>query len=456
MRDWSGKRVVIMGLARQGQALIRFFIQQGADVTVNDRKTETELHHTLADLADLPLKYVLGSHPQSLLDGTDALFISAGIPVDLPLVQQAQVRGIEISNDSQLFLERCPARVIGITGSAGKSTTTTLVGRMAVAAQNASTRVWMGGNIGHPLLQDLELIQAQDLVVMELSSFQLEIMSHSPQVAALLNISPNHLDRHHTMAAYQAAKARILQFQNADDSAVLGLDNERTASLKKDVRGHLIGFGRGEHAQDGVYIRGTRLELQKQGCSQPVYALAELELRGAHNQLNAAAACAIAFAAGLDMAAMQQGLQGFRGIPHRLEFVRHLAGADWYNDSMSTAPERSIVAIEAFDETLVLLAGGRDKDLPWQDFARLVSARVDHLILFGEAAELIQEAVLQQKSTRSMQVSLVPDLGEAVQAARAVVKAGDVVLLSPGGTSFDEYEDFAARGDAFKEMVLQL
>jgi len=459
MADLAGKRVVVVGLARQGKALARYLTQQGAHVTVTDLKPASALAQALDELQGLRVDFALGGHPPTLLEGTDLVCLSGGVPADLPLAQQARQRGLTVTNDSQIFVNASPAPTIGITGSAGKTTTTALVGRMAeLQAQASGVRAWIGGNIGRPMLEDLGLIQPHDFVVMELSSFQLEVMSSSPNVAAVLNLTPNHLDRHKTMAAYTEAKARILMAQQPGDAAVLGHDDPGAWALRERVRSALWSFG-GEEPPSGrgASFGGGRVVLHDGGRPQDVCPVGEVQLRGEHNLQNVAAACAIAAAAGISIDCMRRAIQGFRGVEHRLEFVRRVLGADWYNDSIATAPERALAALRSFSEPIVLLAGGRDKDLPWEAWAEEVTRRVDHLILFGEAAPKIA-AALQPFGGRSrpMTTDVCAGLEQAVQAAARRAETGDVVLLSPGGTSFDAFADFSERGDRFRALVMDL
>ena len=452
MGSWEGMRVVVLGLARQGKALTRYLAEHGAEVIVSDLKREDEL--PLDELSDLNLQFELGDHPQALLEEADLLCLSGGIPADLPLAQQARLQGIRVANDSQLFLEHCPAPVMGITGSAGKTTTTELLGRMARAAVGKNGRsAWVGGNIGQPLISDLDDISASDLVVMELSSFQLELMTSSPQIGAVLNLTPNHLDRHRTMEAYSAAKANILNFQLETDTAVLGREDEGAWGLRNYVQGRMIGFGVRPFDGEGTYIEGGEVRLQLDGAEGRLFPVEAISLRGPHNLLNVLAACAIAGAAGIEPEAMLAGVEGFTGVEHRLEYVRSFDGADWYNDSIATAPERSVAAIRSFGEPIVLLAGGRDKDLDWSELIALIRQRVDHLVLFGECAPMIERLLEESPGERPYTLATVEGLVLAVEAAAEVSQEGDVVLLAPGGTSFDEFTDFAARGVRFKELV---
>jgi UDP-N-acetylmuramoylalanine--D-glutamate ligase len=457
MKDWNGKRVLILGAARQGLALARWLALHGARVTLSDTRGTEELRLARESLAEVPIDWALGGHPLTLLDSTDVLCLSGGVPLTLPIVEEAVKRGIPLSNDSQIFMEAVPCRTIGITGSAGKTTTTTLVGRMAKNAYGE--KAYVGGNIGDPLINYVDKMQADDLAILELSSFQLDQMTISPNVAAILNITPNHLDRHGTMEAYSAAKARLLEFQSQQDIAVLGRDDKGAWGLRNQVRGKLYTFSLREldEGLNGTYLQDGLLHLRDGDIYMPLMLQEKVLLRGDHNVSNVLAAFAIGQAAGLPLDAMLEGVEGFRGVPHRLELVRELRGVHWYNDSMASAPERSLAAIRSFEEPIVLLLGGRDKNLPWEDLMRLVSERVDHVVLFGEAAEKIRKTV-ERLGLREKRFTLAQadGLHEAVLQAAAVAEAGDVVLLSPGGTSFDQFKDFAERGERFREWVQEL
>jgi len=464
----AGKRVVILGLARQGTALARFLVHAGAEVTISDLQDETALTDRLAELAGLPIRYVLGEHPLNLLDRADLLCLSGGVPVDVPIVVEAQQRGIPLSNDAQLFLERCPAPVIGITGSAGKTTTTALVGEMC---RVAGLPTWVGGNIGNPLIADLGQIGPGDWVVMELSSFQLEIMTVSPHVAAVLNITPNHLDRHKTMEAYVAAKRNIVACQGPEDFALLGYDDANARALALETPAHLLWFSGGAEVEEGAFKTNGELTLRLGGRDRVICRASEVRLLGRHNLLNVLAACVLAGLAGVPPEAMRRVATTFTGVEHRLELVRELNGVRWYDDSIATAPERSLAALRSFEEPIVLLAGGRDKKLPWDEFADETVRRVRQLITFGEAGPMIARVVEErmgrgageqgsrgagEQRGRLEGITLVGTLEEAVEAAARLARPGEVVLLSPGGTSFDAFRDFAERGDRFKELVRTL
>ena len=457
MRNWTGTRVVILGAARQGVALARWLVNHGAAVTLSDKRTEAELASAHTALGGLPVKWAAGGHPLELLDQADLLALSGGVPTTLPIVGEAARRGIQLSNDTQIFMEAVPCRTVGITGSAGKTTTTTLVGQMAKLAFGSTA--FVGGNIGDPLINYVDEMKTDDLAILEISSFQLEQMTISPNIAAILNITPNHLDRHGTMEAYTAAKARILDFQSNRDIAVLGCDDAGAWDLHSRARGKLFTFSLNELPGDldGTWLHDGLLSLRDGFAYMPLMLREKIQLRGNHNVSNVLAAFAIGHAAGLPLDAMLTAAEEFRGVPHRLELVRELHGVRWYNDSIATAPERAMAGIHAFDEPIVLLLGGRDKDLPWEDLAGLIHGRVDHVVLFGEAAEKIEKAVTASRSEkRPYTLARVSRLHEAVHKAAEVAEAGDVVLLSPGGTSYDEFKDFEERGEKFRAWVQEL
>ncbi len=455
--NWNGKHVLILGAARQGLALARWLSLHGAHVTLSDMRSADELRLVRESLAEVQIDWALGGHPLELLDKTDVLCPSGGVPLTLPIAVEAVSRGIPLSNDSQIFMEVVPCKTIGITGSAGKTTTTTLVGRMAKNVHG--DKAYIGGNIGDPLINYVDNMKPDDVAILELSSFQLDQMTISPDIAVILNITPNHLDRHGTMEAYIAAKAHILEFQSKDDVAILGHDDNCAWNLRDKVHGKLLTFSLSDldKGSNGTYLHEGLLNLRDGNAYMPLILREKIFLRGDQNVSNALAAFAIGHAAGFPLDAMLEAVEDFHGVPHRLELVRELRGVRWYNDSTATAPERSIAAIRAFDEPIVLMLGGRDKDLPWEDLMRLVSQRVDHLVLFGEAAEKIQKTVNSLGlSEKRFTVTCAAGLHEAVLKAAEVAESGDVVLLSPGGTSFDEFKDFAERGERFKLWVQEL
>ena len=471
MKNWTNTHVLILGAARQGLALARWLSRHGSHVTLSDSRSLDELASARASLADTNVEWAAGGHPLELLNKTDVLCLSGGVPLTLPIVQEAVKRGIPLSNDTQIFMEVAPCKTIGITGSAVKTTTTTLVGKMAETDYGRQTdnrenlpstvhrpRSFVGGNIGDPLINYVDDMTADDLAILEISSFQLEQMTISPNISAILNITPNHLDRHGTMEAYTAAKARILEFQTAKDTAILSHDDKGAWDLRNKVKGRLLTFSLKDldDGLSGAYLHDGLLNLRDGNAYLPLMLREKIQLRGDHNVANVLAAFTIGHAAGFKLDDMLEAVEDFRGVPHRLELVRELNGVRWYNDSIATAPERSMAAIHAFDEPIVLMLGGRDKNLPWDEIARLIHKRVDHVVVFGEAAELIQKAVSAFSGVRSVDLHQVNDLKQAVLKAAEIATAGDIVLLSPGGTSYDEFKDFEERGETFRKWVLEL
>jgi UDP-N-acetylmuramoylalanine--D-glutamate ligase len=468
-----GMRVAVIGAAREGLALARFMSLQGAQVTLSDAKSAEALSDALAELAGLPVRLALGGHPADLLD-VDVLFLSPGVPLGAPLVQEARRRGVPLSSEPRLFTQLCQAPVVGITGSSGKTTTTTLVGRMLKAA---GRRTWVGGNIGRPLIGELLGGEQPDVAVMELSSFQLELFhaacqgeqtelvrseasraislaGWSPPIAVVTNITPNHLDRHASMEDYVHAKAAILDYQGPADWAILNGDDAYAARLAARARGQVARFSLAGPVACGAMLRGDELWLRLGGREEPICARGELRLRGEHNVANVLAAGCAAALAGAGAEAIRSVATTFEGVPHRLEVVRRWRGVTFVNDSIATSPERAIAALRAFDEPLVLLAGGRDKHLPWDEWAAWVRRKVRVVVAFGECAPLIEKALAGGPD--GPLVRRADDLGEAVGLAAQLAQAGEVALLSPGGTSFDAYVDFEARGRAFRDLVHQL
>ena len=463
-REWCGTRVTVFGLAREGTAVARFLAQRGADVLITDRLDESKLAGRIEELRDLPVQYALGGHPDSVLDA-DLIFVSPGIPRDIPALVRAGERGTRLSNETELFFDHCPAPIIGITGSSGKTTTTTLVGEI-LKADGQTT--WVGGNIGEPLLGDVERIRTRDCVVLELSSFQLEHLTISPEMGVILNITPNHLDRHGTMERYAQAKEQIVRRQTPGSAAVFGLDDPVTGRLAREYADRnplnaVAGFSGQRPVERGAYLQGEQIVAAGEAGRRTVCDLGEIRLRGYHNVMNVLAACAISAEAHASIDAMRHVVTCFTGVDHRLETIRVLQGVQFVNDSIATSPERAMAALRAYDEPVVLLAGGRDKHLPWEDWADLVLDRARSVVLFGEASALIAQALgaaFGRLASQTTGVRLTPadihvagTLDNAVELAASLAHAGDIVLLSPGGTSYDAYLDFTERGQAFRDLV---
>jgi UDP-N-acetylmuramoylalanine--D-glutamate ligase len=454
--NWQAKNVLILGAARQGQALARYLAGNQAHVILNDKRSSTEVGREIKDLESIGVELVLGEHPISLLERVDMVCLSGGIPLTLPIVKAASERGLSLTNDSQIFMEEVKAPVIGITGSAGKTTTTTLVGRIAQNAVQAPLKAWVGGNIGLPLVEYLDEIKTKDTVILELSSFQLDQMTISPHIAAVLNITPNHLDRHGTMEDYTAAKARILKFQAQNDIAILNREDSGSWNLASGIKGSLFSFGihSTDQMQNGSFIKNDAVYLKQNGRETSVIQINEIKLRGQHNLNNVLAAVAICSAAGMPTDAIHAGISGFTGVEHRLEFVREWRGVTWINDTIATAPERTLAALESFTEPIILLLGGKDKNLPWDTLSKKIHQRVSQVILFGEASDKISTAL--GKTVTGETLTAIHSCGKfanALEKAADVASRGDIVLLSPGCTSYDAFRDFEERGNYFKNWV---
>lgn len=445
----EGTRATILGLAREGTALARYLARHGVDVTVSDMRSADELAPQIQSLAGLDVRYALGGHPPEILE-TDVVYVSPGIPPSAPPVVAARHRAVRLSSATELFFQLCPAPIIGITGSSGKTTTTTLVGEMLRAS---SRRTWVGGNIGHPLVGDLDEIAPEDCVVAELSSFQLETLPVSPHIAVLLNLTPDHLDRHATFADYRAAKLSILRHQSGRDAAILNYDDPLTSTLSSETQAQVYGFSLHEAlAGAGAFVRDTILTLRLDDRELPLLPASELGLRGAHNVANVLAAALASALEGADRHQIADVARDFTGVAHRLEIVAEGRGLTFVNDSIATSPARSRAGLLAFERPVILLAGGRHKSLPLDDWAELVRQGVRTLVVFGEAAAVLEDAV-RSAGAPPPEIRCADNLDDAFAAAVRDADRGSVILLSPACTSFDAFDDYTKRGEAFRELV---
>ena len=474
--SFAGRHVAIIGLAREGMALARLCLREGATVTVSDAWPAEALRQEVDELTGIAgmgqparLRLALGANrPQDILDAS-IVFASPGVPLDSPLLEAARSAAIPISSLTELFFTRCQAPIVGITGSSGKTTTTTLIGLMLRRGQRP---IYVGGNIGTTLIEDVASIPPEARVVLELSSFQLEELRRSPSVAVVTNITPNHLDRHGTMEAYIEAKSHILRYQTAGDWLALNADDPATPYLRSLSTARPLAFSlRGpaavssSGAELGAYLDGERLTLLINGCPQVICRADQMGVPGLHNVANALAAAAVAANEGIPVDQIAAVLRAFQGVPHRLELVRDSGGVRWYNDSIATTPERTLAALSVFPEQpIVLLAGGRDKHLPWEALADRIVGQCRALVVFGEAADLIighVQAARRRALAAGQHGLLVSDeaitrcasLEEAVLVAARWARPGDVALLSPGGTSYDMFKDFEERGARFRDLV---
>ncbi len=445
--SFLGRRVGIVGLGREGADLARFLSRHGAEVRVSDRADADSLRAARESLAGFDIRYSLGTQDGFALTDCEEIFVSPGVPPESPVVAMPAAHGVPISSATSLFFELCPGPIVGITGSSGKTTTTSLAASILRAAGIPSV---VGGNIGVPMLNRLDEITPATWCVLELSSFQLAGMQCSPHIGAVLNITPNHLDRHPDMADYIRSKANIVAHQRLGDIAVLNTDDPISRGLAHG--GRTVEFSLKAPVPDGAWLDDEQLRLS--GVGEPLLKKSEIPLRGIHNVANALAAAAIARAVGSEPAAIADAIRQFKPVPHRLETVATIADVDYVNDSIGTTPERSCAALLAIDAPIVLIAGGRDKHLPMEEWARLIAERARAVVLVGEAASLIEDAIAAAGA--ELPIARARSFADTVPLASALAQPGDTVLLSPGCTSFDEFRDYEARGEAFRAAVKTL
>ena len=453
--ELAGKRVTVMGLGLLGGGVgvARFLAHQGARVTVTDLKDEATLAQSVARLDGLPVTFHLGAHQDSDFTDADIVVVNPAVPSDSPFLAKAREAGVRLETEINLFFKLCPAPIVGVTGSNGKSTTASLLYHLLAVGVR---RPWLGGNIGRSLLEELDDIRPDDWVVLELSSFQLERLEPtglSPAVSVVLNLSRNHLDRHPTLRAYARAKKPILLNQRKGDAALLNADCHRVSTWGKVGRGRKLFFSIAGPVERGAWVEGDQALWRAGAGAEPLFTRADLRLRGPHNLANALAAAGAAMLCGLPPAAIGPRLAEFRPLEHRLEFVRSLDGVGYYNDSKATTPEAAIVALRSFEEPVVLIAGGYDKHLPFRKMGAEVGQRVRAALLLGATAEKLRRAIAAGGPAPTR---IVPDLAVAVREARALARPGDVVLLSPACASYDMFENFEERGRAFKRLVAEL
>jgi UDP-N-acetylmuramoylalanine--D-glutamate ligase len=447
--DWQGKRVAVIGLGISNTALIKFLAEAGAEISARDQKTRAELGEGLQALESLGVELILGPAYLDGLDQYDAVFVSPGVPKNLPQLHKAAQRR-RLESEISLFFRYSRAPIYGITGSSGKTTTTSLAFEIM---RSAGLRAVMGGNIGNPLITELHNLGPQDKVVLELSSFQLENLEASPQGAVITNIAENHLDVHGTMENYISAKQNIYRHQAPEDFLVLNYDDPITRAMAKEARGKVFFFSMENRVRDGAYLKGGDLIYVREGQEELILPRGELLLPGDHNAANFLAAAVLSRAVGASLEAAAQVGRTFQGVPHRLELVAERGGVRYYNDSIATTPQRTLAALKALSGPIILIAGGYDKQLSFAPLAEGVHRKVKHLILLGAAAPKIRQAVL---ALGDFPLQVVENLGQAVAAAQEQAEPGDCVLLSPACASYDQYADFTERGAHFRKLVYEL
>jgi UDP-N-acetylmuramoylalanine--D-glutamate ligase len=453
--DLAGKAVTVLGFGVEGIEAVRYLVNQGARVTVSDARLPDQLTRALRAVEDLSgVRYHLGANdPQDLL-GADLVVVSPGVSRSLPALAAARAAGKPLTSVTRLFFLRCRGQILGITGSSGKTTTTSLVG--AIFARSGRPSV-LGGNLGRPLINMLDEIDADTTVVLEISHSQLDSVDRGPHVACVTNVTPNHLDEF-SWEEYQDLKRKIVRLQRAEDIAVLNADDPIVASFAADTPARKVWFSMSDGVPgDGAFLRGDQVVWREKGREEAVLSVGDVALRGRHNVNNVVAAVATCRAMGLPADLIREGVRNFRGVEHRLELVGTVDGALYYNDSIATTPERTLAGLRSFEEPVVLLVGGRDKHLPLEDLVREARARAHTIILFGESAPKLRAAFeASGLSTQNSALVDASDLASAVGLAHSAARPGDVVLLSPACTSFDAYRQFEERGEHFRRLVSEL
>ncbi len=447
--DMRGKRVAICGIGRNNLPVIHQFLDKGAVVLACDRRSRDELGGVADELEAAGATLSLGEGYLEALD-VDMILRTPGMKPYLPQFIAARERGIPVTSEMELFFTLCPAPIYAVTGSDGKTTTTTIIAGLLSAA---GKRVHLGGNIGRALLPIIEEVAPTDAVVVELSSFQLTMMAQSPHVAVITNVAPNHLDWHADMAEYITAKQNLMLYQSAGDRVVLNADNAVTAGYAKDARGELFRFSRQGEVESGAYQAsdGT-LIMRVNGVDTPIMSAADILIPGVHNIENYLAAIAAVWGK-VEPEVIAEYARTFGGVPHRSELVRTRRGVRWYNDSIGSSPSRTIAGLRAFDRKVILIAGGYDKHIPYDPLGEVAADTVKAAVLLGATADKIKTAI---RAHSDLPIHRVADMAEAVMTADALASEGDIVFMSPASASFDMYKNFEERGEHFRRLVTEL
>jgi len=448
----GGKKVLIIGAARSGIAAAKFLVAKDAVVALNDQKPLEKWSEAALGLKDLGVGLVPGEPPSWLLDQLDLVVISPGVPSSIIPIRYAERAGVEVIGEVELAYRYLKGHIVAITGSNGKTTTTSLIGELL---RDAGMKVQVGGNIGQALISMVENSNDDGWTVVELSSFQLEtIKEFHPSIAVVLNVTPNHMDRYETFTDYAAAKHRIFMNQTENDFAVLNADDPIVSSWATGLRAQVRQFSVRQELHDGIFLRGEELIARTNGIDEVVLHPSEMKLRGLHNVENVAAAVASGLAAGAGVVSMRETVKRFNPVEHRLEFVRELGGVKFYNDSKATSVDATLKALEAFANEpgkVVLILGGRGKKAPYEPLAKLIREKVRQLILIGEDADTIANELGSYTS-----IERASDMNDAVVKSFGAAESGDVVLLAPACASFDMFGSFEHRGTIFKSEVLKL
>ena len=447
----KNKKVAFCGIGGSNLPLIKMFSQKGAIVSAHDRRNEEQLGETANELKAMGVKFCLGEDYLDKLDA-DIIFRTPGMKYYLPQLIKARKKGAAVTSEMEVFFDLCPCKIYAITGSDGKTTTSTLISEML---KRSGKTVHLGGNIGKPLLPEIENINENDVAVVELSSFQLISMRKSPDVAVVTNLAPNHLDVHASMQEYVDSKKNILLHQNAFSRTVLNLDNEITLSFAEETRGETLFFSRNNKTDRGFYLENDFIV---KDSGEKVLNINDIKIPGWHNVENYMAAIAAVWGE-VSVEEINDVAKNFGGVEHRNELVRVLDGVSYYNDSIGSSPSRTIGgALSLYDKKIILIAGGYDKKIPYEPLGEVIPSKVKELILIGATAPKIEEAVKNAKdySEGNPNIYRAESMQDAVNIARKIAKEGDIVSLSPASASFDMYPNFEVRGRHFKQLVNEL
>src|SRR6266852_9159246 len=446
--ELNGKRVLVVGLGRSGVASALFLKSRGARVTVSDAKSEDQLRKEIPALLDHGIAVETGGHGERTFKNQDLIVVSPGVPVDAEPISQARALGQDILGEIELAAEFLQGQIVAITGSNGKTTATTLTGEILSAG---GLKTLVGGNIGTPAISLVPQATPETVTVLEVSSFQLETIRHfRPKIAVVLNVTPDHLDRHRTFAAYVDAKARIFENQQAVDFAVLNADDAASAGLAAHTRAQVFWFSRKDEVKQGAYVRDGRVMFRDRAGQREVMLVSEIPLKGAHNVENTLAAACVGALMGCETGRIREAVCNFKAVEHRLEHAATIRGVEYYNDSKATNVDATIKALESFPSNVHLSLGGKDKDSDYTLLNDLLRQRVKRVYTIGSAAEKIESQI------KGVEVDHAETLETALKHAAASADAGDIVLLAPACASFDQFQNYEHRGRVFKEVVRAL
>jgi len=446
--DLQGKRVLIVGLGKSGVAAAHFLLERGARVTVSDAKPESQFSKEIPELLDRGIAVETGGHGERTFRGQDLIVVSPGVPYDVPPLVQARNQGVPVIGEVELAARFLQGKIVAITGSNGKTTTTALTGEIL---EHAGLEVQVGGNIGTPVISMVAQSTQETYNVLEVSSFQLEtIEAFHPRIAVILNVTPDHLDRHGTLEGYTAAKARVFENQTEKDFAVLNADDPICRSLSAKIKAQVMWFSRKAEAtiENGAFVRGGKIFWRQAGREQEIMPVSEIPLKGNHNLENVLAAVSAAALAGCAPEKIREAVAQFKAVEHRLEFVASINGVEYFNDSKATNVDATIKALESFPANIHIILGGKDKGSDYTVLKQLLRERARRVYTIGAAAEKIESHI-----AGSAPLVRAGTLEAAVRRAAELAEPGDIVLLAPACASFDQFENYEHRGRVFKQTV---